>query len=205
MRFLIRDRDVKYPALIDEILRAAGIATVLTGVRVPRINSIIERWVKTLRIELLDRTLIGNQTVSGTRCASMRALQPASNSSVACSVASLRPLPACLEIHQFERVDVRRHAASTNTNMPPALRGRNFRHAQPTALASSRWTPSTIPHQMSGDVKPERRVRRPTENCHSAAPVDDLEIAWPRICAGEQAIATCQSRAVTARTRITEP
>ncbi|SMD18363.1 Integrase core domain-containing protein [Lentzea albidocapillata] len=56
------DRDAKYPALIDKILSSAGIATVQTGVRIPRMNSIIERWVKTLRAELLDRTLIWNQT-----------------------------------------------------------------------------------------------------------------------------------------------
>jgi transposase len=49
--FLIRDRDAKYPALIDEILGSAKIATVLTGVRMPRMNSIIERWVKTVRGE----------------------------------------------------------------------------------------------------------------------------------------------------------
>ena len=52
----------KCPELIDKILGAAGIATVLTGVRMPRMNSIFERWVKTLRTELLDRTLIWNQT-----------------------------------------------------------------------------------------------------------------------------------------------
>ncbi|MFD9701473.1 hypothetical protein [Lentzea sp. NPDC059081] len=61
VRFLIRDRDGKYPALIDEILGGAGIATILTGVRVPRTNAIMERWVKTLRGELLDRTLIWNE------------------------------------------------------------------------------------------------------------------------------------------------
>ncbi|MFE2738094.1 hypothetical protein [Streptomyces sp. NPDC059349] len=57
-KFLIRDRDTKYPALIDEILADAGIRTVLPGVRMPRMNSITERWVCTLRRELLDRTLI---------------------------------------------------------------------------------------------------------------------------------------------------
>jgi transposase InsO family protein len=62
IRFLIHDRDAKYPALIDEILSSAKITTVLTGVQMPRMNSITERWVKTLRAELLDRTLIWNET-----------------------------------------------------------------------------------------------------------------------------------------------
>src|SRR5205807_1669271 len=38
VRFLIRDRDGKYPALIDEIHGGARIATILTGVRVPRMT-----------------------------------------------------------------------------------------------------------------------------------------------------------------------
>lgn len=61
VKFLIRDRDVKYPALIGEILADAGIETVLSGVRMPRMNSIMERWVGSLRRELLDRTLTWNE------------------------------------------------------------------------------------------------------------------------------------------------
>jgi len=61
-RFLIRDRDAKYPALLDKILSDAGISTVLAGVRMPRMNAITERWAKTLRTELLDRTLIWDET-----------------------------------------------------------------------------------------------------------------------------------------------
>ena len=34
---------------------------VLSGVRMPRMNAIMERWVQTCRRELLDRTLIWNQ------------------------------------------------------------------------------------------------------------------------------------------------
>ena len=60
-RYLIRDRDGKFPALLDAILADAGIETVLSGVRMPRMNSIMERWVQTCRRELLDRTLIWNQ------------------------------------------------------------------------------------------------------------------------------------------------
>ncbi|MFB7224470.1 integrase core domain-containing protein [Streptomyces sp. NPDC056227] len=60
-RFMIRDRDGKFPELFDAILKDAGIEVVLSGVRVPRMNSVMERWVQTCRRELLDRTLIWNQ------------------------------------------------------------------------------------------------------------------------------------------------
>ncbi|MEU5992432.1 integrase core domain-containing protein [Spirillospora sp. NPDC047418] len=60
-RFLIRDRDAKFPDLFDTVLTDAGIQTVLTGVRMPRMNAVMERWVQTCRRELLDRTLIWNQ------------------------------------------------------------------------------------------------------------------------------------------------
>ena len=39
----------------------AGVQIVPTGVRLPRMNAIMERWVQTCRRELLDRTLIWNQ------------------------------------------------------------------------------------------------------------------------------------------------
>jgi transposase len=60
-RYLIRDRDGKYPALFDAILADGGITVVRSGVQIPRMNAIIERWVRTCRRELLDRTLIWNQ------------------------------------------------------------------------------------------------------------------------------------------------
>jgi transposase InsO family protein len=60
-RFLIRDRDGRYPAMLDTILADAGIKVVLTGIRMPRMNAIMERWIQTCRRELLDRTPIWNQ------------------------------------------------------------------------------------------------------------------------------------------------
>ncbi|MGN9789030.1 helix-turn-helix domain-containing protein [Nonomuraea sp. ZG12] len=57
-RYLIRDRDGKFPALMEEILADAGIQTVLTGVRVPRMNAVMER---SCRRELLDRCLLWNE------------------------------------------------------------------------------------------------------------------------------------------------
>jgi putative transposase len=60
-RYLIRDRDGKFPRLFDEVLQDEGIEVVLSGVRMPRMNSIMERWVQTCRRELLDRILIWDQ------------------------------------------------------------------------------------------------------------------------------------------------
>jgi len=59
--YVIRDRDGKYPALFDAVLADTGITTVLTGVQMPRMNSIMERCIQSCRRELLDRTLIWNQ------------------------------------------------------------------------------------------------------------------------------------------------
>ena len=60
-RFLIRDRDGKFPGLFDAILAEAGVEVMLSGIQMPRMNAIMERWVQTCRRELLDRTLIWNQ------------------------------------------------------------------------------------------------------------------------------------------------
>ncbi|WP_421106466.1 integrase core domain-containing protein [Streptomyces sp. NEAU-S77] len=61
-KYLIRDRDVRYPAAFDTVLQAEDIKVIQTGVRIPRMNTTTERWVRSCRAELLDRTLIGNET-----------------------------------------------------------------------------------------------------------------------------------------------
>jgi putative transposase len=61
MKYLIRDRDSRYTAAFDAVLADSGITTITTGIRVPRMNAIMERWIRTCRAELLDRTLILNQ------------------------------------------------------------------------------------------------------------------------------------------------
>src|ERR687887_2612944 len=61
VKYSIRDRDGKYPGMFDAILAHAGIKVVLSGIQVPRTNAIMERWVRTCRRELLDRSLIWNQ------------------------------------------------------------------------------------------------------------------------------------------------
>jgi putative transposase len=61
VKFLIRDRDSRYPAAFDTVMEDEGVAIVKAGIRVPRMNAIMERWVRSCRSELLDRTLIVNQ------------------------------------------------------------------------------------------------------------------------------------------------
>ncbi|MFE2183722.1 integrase core domain-containing protein [Streptomyces sp. NPDC059455] len=61
-KFLIRDRDSKFTAAFDALMTDAGLKVVTTGIRIPRMNSVMERWIQTCRRELLDRTLIWNQS-----------------------------------------------------------------------------------------------------------------------------------------------
>jgi transposase InsO family protein len=49
------------PTCSTPVLKDVGIEVVLSGVRMPRMNSIMERWVQTCRRELLDRTLVWGQ------------------------------------------------------------------------------------------------------------------------------------------------
>ena len=110
-RFLIRDRDGKFPEMSGAVLADAGIKVVLTGVRMPRMNAIMERWVQTCRHELLDRTLIWNQRHL---LRALREFEAFYNSHRPHQgIANARPLlplpPPISDPDQIARLDIRRH------------------------------------------------------------------------------------------------
>jgi hypothetical protein len=59
-RFLVRDRDSKFP-LAFEVFRSAANKVIRTPVKAPRANAYAEWWVRTVRTECLDWLLMLNQ------------------------------------------------------------------------------------------------------------------------------------------------
>jgi transposase InsO family protein len=107
---LIRDRDSKYTRAFDAVFTAEGIEVVTTGIRVPRMNSIMERWVQTCRRELLDRTLIWNQAHLLHALAEFEAFynQHRPHRTLR-SAAPLRPVPEPItEPGRLDRLDIHR-------------------------------------------------------------------------------------------------
>jgi putative transposase len=60
-KFLIRDGAGQFTRSYDGVLAGAGITAIRTPPRSPQANAYAERWIRTLRHELLDRTIIWNQ------------------------------------------------------------------------------------------------------------------------------------------------
>ena len=60
-RALLRDRGSQFIDAFDEVFRAKGLKILRTPVRTPVANTFAERWIGSIRRELLDRTIIWNQ------------------------------------------------------------------------------------------------------------------------------------------------
>ncbi|MBS2531385.1 hypothetical protein KGQ20_01240 [Catenulispora sp. NF23] len=59
-KFLILDRGPQFTAAFDSVYSAAGFDIVTTAIQAPVMNAIQERWHRTVRAELLDRTPVWN-------------------------------------------------------------------------------------------------------------------------------------------------
>jgi transposase InsO family protein len=60
-RLVIRDRGSQYTRTFDDVFAAIGADVIHTPPGAPRAPAVAERWVRTVRHELLDRTLIWNR------------------------------------------------------------------------------------------------------------------------------------------------
>jgi putative transposase len=57
-RFLVHDRDKKFPRAFDALFASEGVTVIRTPVQAPNANAHLERWVGSARRECLDRILI---------------------------------------------------------------------------------------------------------------------------------------------------
>ncbi len=65
MRFLIHDRDTKFPAAFDTVFTTADVTIIRTPgypmAKAPNANAVAERWIRSVRQECLDKILILNE------------------------------------------------------------------------------------------------------------------------------------------------
>jgi putative transposase len=68
-KFPARDRGAKFTDAFDAVFACEGMRVLRTPVRAPPANAYAERWVGTVRHELLDRVLImGGRHLQRARC-----------------------------------------------------------------------------------------------------------------------------------------
>lgn len=62
IRYLLHDRDGKFPDSFDNIFRSEDIDPILMPARAPNANAIAERWIRSAREECLDKLLIWDES-----------------------------------------------------------------------------------------------------------------------------------------------
>jgi putative transposase len=110
-RFLIRDRDAKFAAAFDAVFAASGIEVVRIPPRAPKANAFAERWVRTVRHECLDWTLIWDrrhlEQMLTMYVEHYNTARPHRGIRLSVPAADGEPMPASLaQIERIERVDV---------------------------------------------------------------------------------------------------
>ncbi len=58
VRFLIHERDAKFPVAFDALFTSEDVTIIRTPVRAPNADAFVERWVRSAGEECLDRSLI---------------------------------------------------------------------------------------------------------------------------------------------------
>jgi transposase InsO family protein len=97
--------------LLRAVFADEAITVVKTGIRVPRMNAIMERWVRSCRAELIDRTLLLNQAHLLHALREYEAFYNEHRPHRALRAAApLRPLPQSItEPDRLNRFNIRRH------------------------------------------------------------------------------------------------
>jgi putative transposase len=57
-KFLIRDRDDKFGVVFDRVAQGSGMRVIKTAVRAPNMNAVMERFLRSVRTEVLDHVLV---------------------------------------------------------------------------------------------------------------------------------------------------
>jgi len=136
-RFLIRDRDTKFTDSFDAVFGSEGIRILRTPVQAPRANAVAERWVGTVRRELLDRLLIVGQrqlaTVLAEYVAHYTGHRPHRSLGQAAPLMTVAPAAPAAGVRV---VQVDRLGADPRI-CPGRMRWTSFRHPHPSLLLNA--------------------------------------------------------------------
>jgi hypothetical protein len=144
VRFLIHDRDAKFPRAFDALLATENIKVIRTPVPAPNANAHMERWVGSVRRECLDGLLIvGRRQLEYV----LRVYIRHYNTARPHRALDLKPPdtspPSCVagRSRQSLRVDRREcsEASSTSTTSPPPRDDQVFAPHAPRRSGPSRW------------------------------------------------------------------